>query len=203
MTPTYPWHDLLTRWSTQLIALNREPQLWVPNAVTSRWLGHAGATEDQLQTAEARLKATLPPSYRTFLATSNGWSVLTPCVWRVFSLEDIDWYGPRHPENIALLRGDFGANPIGAFAQLFGRDTEARASDEDEIPAAQLQSALAIAGGSDTDAVEYVLTPQLQTTHGEWEAWIIRWWKPTTMERYPSFWHLMQAEFQRLDAGTT
>ena len=44
------------------------------------------------------------------------------------------------------------------------------------------------------DAVEYVLNPRVIGTDGEWEAWIIRWWKPTDMRRYPSFWALMQEE---------
>jgi hypothetical protein len=34
----------------------------------------AGATEDQLRAAEQRLGTRLPPSLRTFLACSNGWT---------------------------------------------------------------------------------------------------------------------------------
>jgi hypothetical protein len=198
MAPSFPWHDLLVQWSNKLITQNVEPQLWFPQARLSRWLGTTGATEEQIRATESQLKTTLPPAYRTFLATTNGWSVLTPFVWRVYPVEEIGWYGPRYPDNLAILRGDFNNNPIGVMAKLFGWDTASASGDDDEIPVSQLQSALEIVGGNYTDAVEYVLNPHVQTADGEWEAWIIRWWKPTRMERYASFWKLMQAEYHSL-----
>lgn len=188
MQSAFPWNTVLTQWSKQLMTSNIAPHLWAPQARASQWLGTAGATEAALQATETRLQTTLPPSYRAFLTATNGLSVLTRFVWRVYPVEEIGWYGPRYPNNLALLRGDFGTGPLGKLCKLLGWPTTSPANDDgDAIPVNQLQSALEIAGGNYTDAVEYVLNPHVQTNDGEWEAWIIRWWKPTLMERYESF----------------
>lgn len=196
MPTSYPWHDFLSEWSRTLIRLNRKPQLWFPQAAASQWLGTAGATEAEIKAVETKLRTTLPHSYRSFLATTNGWSVLTPSVSRVYSVAEIGWYGPRHPDQLTILRGDLGNPLMSLIARLFGWTTTSPDGDEDEIPVAHLQSALEVVGGSYTDAVEYVLNPLVQTADGEWEAWIIHWQKPLAMERYPSFWDLMQAEYR-------
>jgi hypothetical protein len=199
MPPSYTWQEFLTGWSHKVIQLKLQAHLWDPQASAARWLGRAAAAEDQIRAIEAQLQMTLPPSYRTFLALTNGWSVLTDFVWRLYPVEEIGWYGPRYPDNLALLRGDFKNNPIHILTRMFGGAAPASAFNEAEIPVAQLESALEIAGGDHTDAVEYVLNPHVQTEEGEWEAWIIRWWKPLAMERYESFWELMQAEYRRLE----
>jgi hypothetical protein len=198
MPLSYAWQEFLTGWSHKVIQLKLQAHLWGPQADAGRWLGQASATEDQIRAVEAQLQTALPPSYRTFLALTNGWSVLTHFVWRVYPVEEIGRYGPRYPDNLAILRGDFN-NPINILTRLFGRANPVSAVDEDQIPVTQLESALEIAGGDYTDAVEYVLNPHVQTAEGEWEAWIIRWWKPLAMERYNSFWELMQAEYRRLE----
>jgi hypothetical protein len=46
------------------------------------------------------------------------------------------------------------------------------------------------------DATDYVLNPEVVTPEGEWEAWVMNWWKPSEVRRYRSFWDLMQAEYQ-------
>ena len=72
------------------------------SAATSldKFPANAGASEDQLAAAEARLKIKLPPSYRTFLSACNGWksaSDMTPILRPVekirwFRKEYKDWY---------------------------------------------------------------------------------------------------------------
>lgn len=47
-----------------------------------------------------------------------------------------------------------------------------------------------------TDAVAYLLDPRTTNSDGEWDAWVLRWWKPAEAYRYRSFWELMQAEYQ-------
>jgi hypothetical protein len=44
------------------------------------------------------------------------------------------------------------------------------------------------------DAV-YLLNPQVVKEDKEWEAWLFAAWLPGAV-RFPSFWHLMQAEFE-------
>lgn len=109
---------------------NIAPHLWAPQARASQWLGTAGATEAALQATETRLQTTLPPSYRAFLTATNGWSALTRFVWRVYPVEEIGWYGPRYPNNLALLRGDFGTGPLGKLGKLLGWPTTSPANDD-------------------------------------------------------------------------
>jgi hypothetical protein len=46
------------------------------------------------------------------------------------------------------------------------------------------------------DAAVYLLNPQIVTPEGEWEAWFFASWSPP-VSRYPSFWEMMQAEYQK------
>ena len=66
------WKDFLATWTREMAARktrnpNERREL---NAVHG--LGFAGATEDQIRAAEARLGVSLPPSYLEFLRATNG-----------------------------------------------------------------------------------------------------------------------------------
>lgn len=70
----FDWEILLKEFSQKLVAgLNERRKVEIPSEVIqSGWLGYLGATEKQITQAEARLKTTLPPSYREFLKVTNG-----------------------------------------------------------------------------------------------------------------------------------
>jgi hypothetical protein len=64
---SFNWKRFLQRWSQEIIAAIGPEQTDLPaDVLRSGWLGYAGATEQQLSDAEARLGRTLPPSYRAF-----------------------------------------------------------------------------------------------------------------------------------------
>jgi hypothetical protein len=67
------WMPLLRRWSRTLLQVPELRDVLPASAYSARWLGFEGVTEQQLAAAEARLGVTLPPSYRAFLRTTNGW----------------------------------------------------------------------------------------------------------------------------------
>ncbi len=72
----YNWSDLLKRLSQARTADEARGNL--PAAmIKAQWLGHPGASEDQIQVAESRLGVQLPRSYREFLKLSNGWGDFT------------------------------------------------------------------------------------------------------------------------------
>ncbi|WP_086671908.1 SMI1/KNR4 family protein [Amycolatopsis pretoriensis] len=54
-------------------------------------LGFEPAAEESLQALERRLGVRLPRTYRSFLATSNGWSSMAGGV-NLLAVEQVDWF---------------------------------------------------------------------------------------------------------------
>lgn len=94
----FDWENLLKEFSQKLIAdLNERRKAEIPSEVIqSGWLGYPGATEKQITQAEARLKTTLPPSYREFLKVTNGWRKSDCTELQLWSTEEVDWFWLRN-----------------------------------------------------------------------------------------------------------
>lgn len=60
------------------------------------WLGFEPAGEEAIAAAEERLGVRLPPSYRNFLQTSNGWSTIGHL--DLLGVEEIGWMSDINPE---------------------------------------------------------------------------------------------------------
>ncbi len=179
------WRPLLEHWSQEILASDAAYRLALPvEVVASGWLGYPGATEEQIEAAEQRLGTRLPPSYRTFLAVTNGWRRTTTFIDRLWSTEEIEWFPVRHQEWIAAWR-----TGVEAYERP-RRGTRTSSGAADRL-AEELASALDISDVGD-DAI-YVLNPQVTTPEGEWEAWFFSNWNPGA-ERHRSFWDLMLAE---------
>ena len=175
--PTFDWQGLLTGWSAELL---RDPEFLAdhvdtmsPEAIASGWVGYPPASEEQIAALEYRIGATLPPSYRAFLAVSNGWRQTSTFIDRVWSTEDVDWFAVRHQDWI-----DAYAEP-------------AREADGGAAYADELQSTLQVSDVG--DAAIYLLNPHVVSPAGEWEAWFFANWVPGE-DRYGSFWELMVAQ---------
>jgi hypothetical protein len=69
----FSWKHLLERWSRGIIESGTFTDDLPADVVDSKWLGYRGATKGEISAAEKRLGKKLPPSYRDFLPTSNGW----------------------------------------------------------------------------------------------------------------------------------
>ncbi|AXG77477.1 SMI1/KNR4 family protein [Streptomyces paludis] len=65
---TYNWRPFLERWSEDWA---RSPVAREESPGT--WLGFPAAGEERIGALEARLGVPLPPTYRSFLATTDGW----------------------------------------------------------------------------------------------------------------------------------
>jgi hypothetical protein len=61
-------------------------------------LGHGPAGEAAILAAEERLAVRLPPTYRNFLLTSDGWSGDGDL--DLLKVNEIDWFAEREPELI-------------------------------------------------------------------------------------------------------
>ncbi|MCQ9129593.1 SMI1/KNR4 family protein [Streptomyces hilarionis] len=84
----FHWQDFLGRWQRE----------WVPRGDEDMDegepvpLGGPGADESAILAAEERLGRRLPPSYRAFLAASDGWRVDQAAgIHRLGGAADIEW----------------------------------------------------------------------------------------------------------------
>jgi cell wall assembly regulator SMI1 len=183
----HAWRPLLEQWSQEILASDADYWQSLPEEViASGWLGYPGATEEQIAVAEQRLGTRLPPSYREFLAVTNGWRHTTPFIDRLWSTEEIEWFPVRHQGWIDAWRQ--GAEAY-EQTQSAGRT---RSVEEDPL-LQELASALDISDVG--DVAIYVLNPKATTLEGEWEAWFFSNWNPGAA-RHRSFWDLLLAEHE-------
>jgi hypothetical protein len=188
---TFDWRDFLMQWSRELLACADIAAAVGPEVARSGWLGYPPAGGEEIAAAEARLGARLPPSYRAFLSTTNGWREAGFFIHNLWPVAEIEWYAARHQDLIdAWMAGAnyYGPAPPVLDAEYFVYDnTQTALRDE------YLQTALEIS--EDTGDGVCLLNPQVVFPDGEWEAWFFAHWIPGA-HRYRSFWDLMQAERQ-------
>jgi SMI1 / KNR4 family (SUKH-1) len=101
------WRPTLERWSREwLDSLDAADLEQVPRElVEQRWLGTEPATDAQIAAAEARLGLRLPPSYRAFLATTNGWGPTSPFVDRLCRVEEVERFAVLNPDWVEAYGG--------------------------------------------------------------------------------------------------
>jgi len=87
------WRGYLAEYAADVLRLAEEREL---SNVTGEqraegWLGYPGASEERLAVVEERLGIRLPPSYRAFLAASDGWLNLGRHVWEMRTTDNLAW----------------------------------------------------------------------------------------------------------------
>ncbi|PSB24196.1 SMI1/KNR4 family protein [Stenomitos frigidus] len=199
---SFDWERFLKRWSQEIIgAIGDAPTFLPPEVLKSGWLGYPGATEKQIAHTEARLGATLPPSYRAFLKVSNGWRQTTLFSNQLWSLKDIEWFAVRHQAWVDAFWEKSGHHsPESTNAKALAPsipDEEyfvyGQEQDCSKIRIEYLQTALEISKRG--EGAIYLLNPQIVAPDGEWEAWFFGDWLPGA-DRYRSFQNMMQAEYE-------
>ncbi|MFI8185949.1 SMI1/KNR4 family protein [Actinacidiphila glaucinigra] len=177
----FNWHGFLGRWREE----------WVPRADRDEDgeqalpLGRPGADETAIAAAEERLGRRLPPSYREFLAVSNGWHVdETAGVYQLGGVGDIDWFGD--PQGMTpLYEQDLGDEP----------------REEDVLLAGMWRRALRLE--TDSDMSNALLDPGDSDQHGEWALYVFKGWSGEYPRRYPSFRAYMEAKYRAFHADRT
>ena len=132
------------------------------------WMGHQPAAEEAVATAEQRLGVQFPPSYRSFLLTTDGWDDAGCWVDLVYSCADICW----------LRDTDEGHEFIDIYGALDVRNDEY---------VAVFQRALKVTNGEDF----WFLDPTENGPDGECAAYLFRS-QYGQLERFASFaglWH--------------
>ncbi|MFI6351877.1 SMI1/KNR4 family protein [Streptomyces sp. NPDC050743] len=195
--PSYPWRELLQRWSDEwLDPVLHEQERTEPfseDVRQARWLGRAGAGLDVVGALEDRLGAVLPTSYRQFLLTSDGWLNTTSDIERILSAQEVGWTRDLDPALAAAWTDAYGA----AGARIADEEyfVYGEAQDPVSIRPEHVPHTLKISHTPEATEV-YLLNPCVVSADGEWEAWFIAHWLPGAV-RYQSFWDLMNDEYRR------
>lgn len=164
----FNWHEFLGRWQGEWVPRKDEDgdqdggQTIVP-------LGRPGADEAAIAAAEKRLGRRLPPSYREFLSTSDGWHVDQMAgIYQLGGAANIDWFQDPY-DMTALYEEHLGDNP----------------REEDVLLAGMWQRALRLE--TDSDMSYALLDPGDSDQDGEWALYVYKGWGGELPCRYPSF----------------
>src|SRR5688572_19945783 len=159
------WTEFLSQVSESLIksdALLDTLQIDKPY----KWLGYAGISESDIIKHEERLQIKLPPSYKEFLKTSNGFKQLNTYVWDILPLDKINWlksFDPSFYELYATEHKDsFNASDEEYF--VYGENQSST-----DFRSKYLIESLAVSSWGDAAIV--LLNPNVKFGE-EWEAWV-------------------------------
>lgn len=173
---TIDWRSFLADW-TRAIRARRTPNANAPRVPNdAHGFGAPGATEAQLAATERRLGIRLPPSYRAFLATTNGlhqpYAYVATTGGDFWPAERVDWFRVRNADWIAAYDG---------LVEHLDQTLEL---------------------SHDGDASVYLLDPTRIAKDGEWEAWHFATWDPGGPTRHRSFGALMLDRRAAFDRGS-
>jgi len=186
----FDWQSFLEQFSQNLLDDEIIRAQQSQETLNSRWLGFPGASLEDIKIAEKRLGVDLPPSYRKFLQTSNGWRNAGAFIHRIWSTNEIAWFRERNQEWINAY-----AAPAYNLPTVSDQDYFVYREDQDPttLRVEYLQTALEISDIGDSGI--YLLNPEVVTKEGEWEAWFFANWLPGAT-RYRSFQELMKEEYR-------
>jgi hypothetical protein len=167
MTTVEEWRTFLQKWSDEWLATGEE---FPPAVCRSCWLGYQPSTEAQIAQLEKRLGYHLPPSYRGFLATTNGWRRTSSFVERVRAAKDVKWLKHDDPQLVELVDAWCRGLDEGLFEAA---SQKAHFSYDGRTPVnlRHFRLSLKIADPVAGDSMIYVLNPEVVAEDGEWEAW--------------------------------
>jgi cell wall assembly regulator SMI1 len=176
----------LTDISREQLADSRIAATVRESKATAGWLGEPGATEAEIIATEQRLGIRLPPSYRAFLAETNGFDHIGSFIYRHYGAAEIDWFRVCNQDWIEAYQIGDDISP-----------EEHLADPEDcvRFRAAYLSSCLQISEVGDSAVV--LLNPEVVNGKGEWEAWFFANWRPGAT-RYPSFSAYVDSELKTI-----
>ncbi|MEV6138967.1 SMI1/KNR4 family protein [Nocardia sp. NPDC051990] len=172
------WKPWLSRWSEEWIRSTDPTELDV-EVLRDRWLGFAPATLAAVAAAEARIGRSLPPSYRDFLLTTDGWRETGGFVWRMRDTSNLGWLRDIEPH-------------WEWWNDLDEPDPDA--SDDNPFRRGLLISL-------EADSGILFLDPGDVDDTGEWAAYSLFSWRAEPPTRYESFTALMESlydEFHQL-----
>lgn len=190
MENRFEWSAWLSQWNAILLKrLDRSNLPYyssdVRQAIKAKVLGSPPASEPDLQALETRLGVQLPPSYRAFLLTSNGFLQPGMVVPRLFTCQEVDWFRVIEHE-----RFDFWLS-----WRTKDRLRNRQIDDDTGLFLNDVESMLVISQQEESGSARYFLNSARVGADGEWEAYSYAHWRPGAL-RFASFWDLMQRELE-------
>jgi hypothetical protein len=185
-TTVFDWRPFLLKWSGEWAdSLEGESEDEDREAARQpRWLGFPPASEERIRAMEARLGRRMPPSYREFLAVTDGWRHAGGFVWLLAGTEEARWY-----EDEAGL------------ADIFGEHLAEDATPEERREVDIWRNGLQL--DVESDVVQVLMDPEDVDEHGEWPVYTWAGWRAAPPERHANFREFMCAmyrEFHHLRA---
>lgn len=174
------WKPWLRRWSEEWVR-SSDPGELDPEVLSERWLGFAGATPEAVATAEERIGRTLPPSYREFLLTTDGWRNAGIFVWRMRDTTDLGWLRDIEP--------------------FWEESWEELCEGDNADPENGNKFSRGLMISLEADAGILFLDPGDVDEAGEWAAYSLFSWEAKPPTRFASFTELMKelyAEFHQM-----
>ncbi|MFF7453880.1 SMI1/KNR4 family protein [Kitasatospora sp. NPDC008115] len=166
----FDWRPFLVRWSEEWAGACADPaELCAEDeeAWRARWLGFDGAPAERVAAAEAGLGCGLPPSYREFLAVSDGWRHAGGFVDRLAGTDGARWH--RDADGLSEYFDD--GELEGMWQRALQLDVE-------------------------SDATLVLLDPGDVDADGEWAVYWYASWQGSPPQRYASFRAFMRAMYQ-------
>ncbi|MFG2592015.1 SMI1/KNR4 family protein [Streptomyces sp. NPDC048438] len=175
---SFDWHTFLGRWQEEWVPREDGDEEEDEDGQTLVSQGRPGADEAVIAAAERRLGRRLPPSYREFLAVSDGWHVdQTAGVYQLGGVADIDWF-----------QDPFGMTPM--YEESLGDHPR----QEEVLLAGMWRRALRLE--TDSDMSYALLDPGDSDEDGEWALYLYKGWGGEYPDRYPSFRAYMEAMYR-------
>lgn len=179
-------------WKTLLEQLSQAIHTGVENnmiyydktGVHESWLGFPPASPESINAKEQELKVALPPSYREFLLTTNGFRQISFFAGHLFPVEKIGWTKDIDPDFLKILN-EFDV-PVSDEQYFVYGDKQRSELFRLEYLNATLQISEWVDGS-------VILLNPLVKFGEEWEAWVYANWYPGA-HRYRSFRELIEAE---------
>lgn len=175
-TTAYDWRSFLLRWSGEWadsLPDDRARDEGDEAARQGRWLGFPPASEERIAAMEERLGRRMPPSYRQFLAVSDGWRHAGGFVWLLAGTEEAHWH----------------ANESG-LADLFEED----AGPDERWEAGIWRRGLQL--DVESDVTHVLMDPEDVDEDGEWAVYTWSSWRAAPPERHADFLAFMRAMYR-------
>jgi hypothetical protein len=175
------WKGFLTDYNHDLLSYEEVVETLPRKLLKDGWLGYPGAPEAEIAAAEKRLGTRLPPSYRAFLAVSNGWRYASISIFDLLPVAKLAWFREKSQDWIDAYVG-----PSAELPRLSDKEYFVYGDKQDcvKFRTEYLQTALQVSAEGDSAVV--LLNPEVVTNEGEWETWFFANWLPGAC-RYRSF----------------
>lgn len=183
---TKTWQQFLSAWEARLSRSNANgcpPDRFRDMFIADRKITYPGASKRELSTCERRLGCRLPPSYREFLAASNGLLLLT---WssntRLLSTSEVCWFVDVAPRICEVWSQEVPGRPQ---HKIYGSRQNWMRYDSTHV------SSLLLISDMNAGADYFLLDPLEEATDGEWETWQLMP-KAPGIQRFRTFEDMMQ-----------